>query len=211
MKWDQMLLLRSALSRHWKKKYSFLPRSCFGSKFILPSSFQCHIPAGVFPWPISIVVIRFQSFKKETLVRNTFLKNKGRMSGCYYAFTWNTYESALPLLLNQQQCSWLQNKLVCKTQRAKVWQNLALQRDAGQELSTSAGELSGTSLQRRNSRTILQPYNGQVGYQAARAHRCCQNHTASDLSHPMNIAFTKGDIPSNNTLHLVKPKAVASS
>lgn len=78
--------IRSALSRHWKKKYSFLPRSCFGSKFILPSSFQCHIPTGVFPWAVSIVVVRFQSFKKETLVRNTFLKNKGRISNYYYSF-----------------------------------------------------------------------------------------------------------------------------
>lgn len=62
---------------------------------------------------------------------------------------------------------------------------------------SSAGELSGTALRGRNSRPFSSPYEGQVGCQAARAHRCCRNHTASDLKHPMNIAFTKGDIPGN--------------
>lgn len=113
--------IRSALSRHWKKKYSFLPRSCFGSKFILPSSFQCHIPTGVFPWAVSIVVVRFQSFKKETLVRNTFLKNKGRISNYYYPshikYPWQVpAHSALPGL---SRTVWLQD-----------WHTLARQKGA---------------------------------------------------------------------------------
>lgn len=163
VKWDQMLPLRSALSRHWKKKYSFLPRSCFGSKFILPSSFQCHIPTGVFPWPVSIVVIRFQSLKKETLIGNTFLKNKGRSSSYYYIFIWNTYDTTLPILLNQQQCSWLQQtvQLVCTIQQTKSLTEFTSAEGCRKEHSKSA-ELSGTSLQRKNPRTILQPPKGQI-------------------------------------------------
>lgn len=157
-----MLPLRSALSRHRKKKYSFLPRSCFGSKFILPSSFQCHIPTGVFPWPVSIVVIRFQSFKKETLVGNTFLKNKGRIHSYFYIFIWNTYDTTLPILLNQQQCSWLQqeSQTSLQDQQTKSLTEFSSAEGCGKEHSKSAGELSSASLQRKNPRTILQPPQG---------------------------------------------------
>lgn len=155
-----MLPLRSALSRHWKKKYSFLPRSCFGSKFILPCSFQCHIPTGVFPWPVSIVVIRFQSLKKETLVGNTFLKNKGKISSYFYIFIWNNYDTPLPILLNQQWCSWLKrNKLVCKSQQTKSLPEFSSAAGCRKE-HKSAEELSSASLQRKNPRTLLQTAQG---------------------------------------------------
>lgn len=155
-----MLPLRSALSRHWKKKYSFLPRSCFGSKFILPCSFQCHIPTGVFPWPVSIVVIRLQSLKEETLVSNTFLKNKGKISSYFYIFIWNTYDTILPVLLNQQQCSLLErDKLVCKIQQTKSLTEFSSAVGCRKEHSKSAEELSDASSD-EESKDLLQPRQG---------------------------------------------------